>query len=358
MRRQDWLRRVVGAATVVVVVGCPGVASPAAAAAPGSRPSVVRYDSADLAEYERKWSNIYGPLDGATRTVDGGVLTVSDVPFKTGVDYSVYDHLKYMAVSNRTFPVPRQGSVEFSVDITARTPGATGGHVVHGRYGPPGSAAVGDPTARPYASAVLEGQQAAVVLNMIDFCTGQLFDWFVSGTRAFPLIERLPSTVTGNTTDPDCPGATEVGLDRAYTQIIREVPITPGVPHRATIRYRQAGGHASVTYLLDGAVVARVGEVGVPLDRQGVAYTGTYPSLGSGEPLAGKIRSFSMAHGLFSLLDAFPFQYGCSPPDAAGPGACDPRYAPYSVSIPPAERAFGQGAIGTFRNFTVRTVGR
>ncbi|SCL47846.1 DUF6081 family protein [Micromonospora chersina] len=357
MRGQDGLRRLLGAATAVVVVGCPGTASPATAA-PGSRPSVVRYDSADLAEYERKWSNIYGPLDGATRSLDGGVLTVSDVPFKTGVDYSVYDHLKYMAVSNRTFPAPRQGSVEFSVDITARTPGATGGHVVHGRYGPPGSATLADPTARLYASPVLEGQQAAVVLNMIDFCTGQLFDWFVSGTRAFPLIERLPSTVTGNTTNPDCPGATEVGLDRAYTQIVREVPITPGVPHRAAIRYRQAGGHASVTYLLDGVVVARVDRVGVPLDRQGVPYTGSYPSLGAGEPLAGRIRSFSMAHGLFSLLDAFPFQYGCTPPDATGPGACDPRYAPWSVSIAPAERAFGQGAIGSFRDFTVRTVGR
>ncbi|MEU1689769.1 DUF6081 family protein [Micromonospora sp. NPDC005707] len=358
MRRQDGFRRLLGAATVVLVVGGPGVASPAVAASPGSRPRVVHYDSADLAEYERKWSNIYDPLDGATRAVDGGVLTVSDVPFKTGVDYSVYDHLKYMAVSNRTFPVPRQGSVEFSVDITARTPGATGGHVVHGRYGPPGSAAVAGSADRPYAGAVLEGQQAAVVLNMIDFCTGQLFDWFVSGTRAFPLIERLPSTVTGNTTNPDCPDAGEVGLDRAYTQIIREVPITPGVPHRAAIRYREAGGHASVTYLLDGVEVARVGQVGVPLDRQGVAYTGTYPSLGAGEPLAGKIRSFSMAHGLFSLLDAFPFQYGCTPPDATGPGVCDPRYAPYSVSIPPAERAFGQGAVGSFRNFTVRTVGR
>ncbi|WP_189196931.1 hypothetical protein [Micromonospora fulviviridis] len=98
--------------------------------------------------------------------------------------------------------------------------------------------------------------------------------------------------------------------------------------------------------------------MGVPLDRQGVAYAGTYPSLGPGEPLAGRIRSFSMAHGLFSLLDAFPFQYGCTPPDATGPGACDPRYASHSVSIAPAERAFGQGAIGSFRNFTVGTVGR
>lgn len=58
--------------------------------------------------------------------------------------------------------------------------------MVHGQYGPPGSYDPADPTARPYASEVLEGQQAAAVLNMIDFCTAQLFDWFVSGNHAFP----------------------------------------------------------------------------------------------------------------------------------------------------------------------------
>ncbi|MET7804695.1 hypothetical protein [Micromonospora chersina] len=57
MHGQHRLRRVLGAAMVVVVGGCPGTASPAGAA-PGSRPSVVHYDSADLAEYERKWSNV------------------------------------------------------------------------------------------------------------------------------------------------------------------------------------------------------------------------------------------------------------------------------------------------------------
>ena len=54
-------------------------------------------------------------------------------------------------------------------------------------------------------------------------------------------------------------------------------------------------------------LVTRINDVGVPLDKQHVKYTGTYPSLGPGENLAGQIHSFSIGHGLFSLLDAFPF---------------------------------------------------
>jgi hypothetical protein len=318
----------------------------------------VHYDSSSLAEYQQKWSNIFGPLDNATTSVNNDVFNVSDVPFKTGVDFSVYDHLKYMAVSNQKFAVPQTGTLAFSVDIKANTPGAVAGHVVHGQYGPPGSYDPANTAAKPYASPTLEGQQAAVVLNMIDLCSGQLFDWFLSSNRAFPLIERLPSTITGNTTNPDCPGAPEVTLDKAYTQIVKEIPIRPGVTHKVTIAYSQGFGHSNVTYLMDGVPVASVNNVGVPLDKQGAMFSGTYPSLGDGEPLAGKIKSFAIGHGLFSLLDAFPFQYGCPPPGANGPQPCDPQYAKYSVSIPASERAFGQGAEGSFSNFTVLTVGQ
>ncbi len=317
--------------------------------------SVVSYDSSSLQDYQSKWSNIYGPLDNATTSITNGTFNVSDVPFKTGTDYSVFDHLKYMAVSNQQFPAPANGTLTFSVDIAASTPGAVDGHLVHGQYGPPGSY---DPT-KPdtYVEPVMEGQQAAVVLNMISFCTGQLFDWFVSSHTAFPLIERLPSSVTGNTSNQSCPGAENVDLTTAYTQIIKQVPIAPRVTHNVAIAYTQNGSSASVTYLLDGHAVAKVNDVGVPLDKQGVAYSGTYPSLGPGEPLAGKIAFFQIGHGLFSLLDAFPFQYGCTPPTTSGPGTCDPTTAPYSVSIPPSERAFGQGASGSFSNFRVVTVG-
>jgi hypothetical protein len=290
--------------------------------------------------------------------VSHGAFTVSDVPFKPGTDFSVFDHLKYIAISNQAFPAPAHGTVTFSVTIAAKTPGAVAGHVVHGQYGPPGSYDPANTAAAPYSAHLLEGQQAGVVLNMVDFCTGQLFDWFISSHTAFPLIERLPSSVSGNTSSPACPGATTVDLSTAYTQIIKQVPILAGIPHRVAISYTQGPSGARVTYTLDGFVVASVGNVGVPLDKQGVHYTGIYPSLGAGEPLAGKIHSFSIGHGLFSLLDAFPFQYGCSPPSSSGPGVCDPATAAYSVTIPASQRSFGQGAVGTFSHFRVTTITR
>jgi hypothetical protein len=313
---------------------------------------VVHYDSTSLAQYEQKWSNPYGLGEMAvndTRNVKGGTFNLSATPFKTAFDFSVFDHIKYLAVSNDSFAVPKNGTIAFAVDIKASTPGATAGHVVHGQYGPPGSYDSTKPDT--YAEPTLEGQQAGVVLNMIDFCTGQLFDWFLSSHSAFTLIERLPTAVTANTSNPNCPGATEVGLDKAYTQIVRQVPIVPGVAHRVSIAYTRIGHQSNVTYLLDGVPVSTVNNVGVPLDKQGHPFTGTYPSLGSGEPLADQINSFSIGHGLFSLLDAFPFQLGCVP------GSCDPSTAAYSVSIPVSQRAFGQGAGGSFSHFTVVTAG-
>jgi hypothetical protein len=77
---------------------------------------------------------------------------------------------------------------------------------------------------------------------------------------------------------------------------------------------------------------------------QGVPYTGIYPSLGEGEELASKIDSLVIGHGLFSLLDAFPFQH--------------PEAPELAVSIPISERIFGQGAVASFDNFRVRTVTR
>jgi hypothetical protein len=337
---------------VATIAGTAVGSSPAGAAV-----SIVTYNAQSLAQYHQMWSNPYGPLDNATLTMTNGALGISDVPFKSGVDFSVFDHLKYIAISNRSFAMPSRGSLSFAVSIKASTPGAVAGHVVHGQYGPPGSYDPANTTARPYAAAVLEGQQAGVVLNMIDFCTGQLFDWFLSSNYAFALIERLPTSVTGNTSNPGCPNAGFVGLDKAYTQIVRNVRILPGLKHRVQITYTHGASGGSVAYFLDGFQVAAVNNVGVPLDKQGHPYTGIYPSLGPGEPLADQIHSFSIGHGLFSLLDAFPFQYGCTPPTGTGPGVCDPATLPYSVSIPASERAFGQGAVGTFNSFTVTTIG-
>ncbi|HEV2751173.1 MAG TPA: DUF6081 family protein, partial [Gemmatimonadales bacterium] len=96
-------------------------------------------------------------------------------------------------------------------------------------------------------------------------------------------------------------------------------------------------------YLLDGKRVATVERVGIPLDQQGGKYSGTYPSLGPGELLRDKINSVVIAHGLFSLLDAFPFQH----PDAPA----------HQVSVPMPERLFGQGVKAAFTNVVVTIEG-
>jgi hypothetical protein len=85
-----------------------------------------------------------------------------------------------------------------------------------------------------------------------------------------------------------------------------------------------------------------VKDVGIPLDVQNRKYTGISPSLGPGERLRNKISAFAIGHGLFSLLDAFPYQHEDSPELA--------------VSIPVSNRLFGQGARGEFDNFEVTTV--
>lgn len=322
------------ASAVLVSVTIAGAAK--AGATPPARTQHIKYDAKNAAEYDSLWDNPYGLLEldaGGTLTVAKRGVTVDATPFSVGADFSVFDHLKYIAISTKSFDVPETGSLEFSVDISAKTPGTEHGRVVDGCYGPPGSYAnVGDPCARPFQQTVLQGQQAGVVLNMVNFETGQLFDWFIAEDTAFALIERLPTVVTGS------PGT---GVDLAYTQIIKETPIKPGKAHKVAIRYTRGPDASYVEYFLDGKLCVRVDNVGIPLDKQGVPFTGYAPSIGDGEPLKDRLDSFVIGHGLFSLLDAFPYQH----PDAPE----------LSVSIPLAERLFGQGATGTWDKFRVTT---
>ena len=309
------------------VVG-PSLAQNANPQRPGT--TVIVYDDFHkpggytLADYNAKWSLLtLGEMAiEDTRQFDNHTLSLSATPFRTAHDSSVADHAKYAALSKQLFAVPEIGSITVSMDIAVETPGTVKGHVVHGTYVQSGA---------PYAATVLQGQQAAATLHMLDFTTGQLFDWFVSGNTAFPLIERLPSSVTGS--------AERVSTDKMYTQIVDAVPIAAGVPHTVAIRYSRDRRRSSVEYLLDGKRVSKVERVGIPLDRQGVKFSGIYPSLGPGELLRDKINSVVVAHGLFSLLDAFPFQH----PDAPA----------LNVSVPLRERLFGQGARAKFANVVV-----
>jgi hypothetical protein len=332
------VRRTAGATLAVcalLVAGTQSVAGPASAAARST--TVLVYDNFakpggyTLDDYAKKWTNSYGPLemgDGHdTRNFASNAFNVSAAPFRTAVDYSVFDHLKYFAASNQSFPVPTVGSVEISSTITATTPGTTPNRTITGTYIQSGL---------PWSGNAIEAQQAGAVMNVVDFSTGQLFDWFVAGHSVMALIERLPSNVTGS---PDF-----VGRDKMYTQIIKAAPAAPG-PHAVSIRFsRGADGIGHADYYLDGALFTHVDHVGIPLDRQSppVAFEGSYPSLGAGEELGSKVNSLTIGHGLFSLLDAFPFQHPDSPELA--------------VSVPLSQRAFGQGVIASFDDFKVKTV--
>ena len=295
---------------------------------PGS--TVIVYDNFQksggytLADYSAKWNTVVlGEMAiQDTRRFDNRSFSLSATPFRTGADEGVFDHGKYISLSKDAFAVPEIGSVTVSMDMAVTTPGTQKGHVVHGTYVESG---------KPYAATVLQGQQAAATLNMANFATGQTFGLFVSGNTAFSFIERLPSIVSGS---PE-----HVGIDKMYTQIIDEVPIAPGVSHTAAIRYSRDPHGSRVEYLLDGRRVSKVERIGIPLDARGVKYSGIYPSLGPGELLRDNINSVVIAHGLFSLLDAFPFQH----PDAPA----------LSVSVPMTERLFGQGVRATFANVVV-----
>ncbi len=326
------------ASTANVVPEGGGIGVSNAAAAPAllkSRRETLVYDAFDrpggytMADYLQNWATPFGLGEMAiedTRGFDDGRFSISAVPFRTSADLGVFDHIKYFAASTRTFEVPRRGAITFTAEIEVRTPGTQPGRVIHGTYGPPDSY----PSGAPYAATAFEGQQAAASLHMMDFATGQLFDWLLSGQRAFTVIERLPSSLTGS--------PIVAGRDQIYTQIVDEIPISPG-PHQLAITLTQCDGELGVAYLIDGRQVSSVSNVGVPLDVQGVRYTGTWPSLGPGEKLVDQLDTVVIGHGLFSLLDAFPFQHADAPEA--------------SVSIPSSERIFGQGAAASFGRFGV-----
>jgi hypothetical protein len=90
--------------------------------------TVLVYDDFSTGD-NSKWSTPFGPGETASPDADhqvtypNGAQKVRAVPFRTGMDFSVFDHLKYIEISDSVFPVPDKGSLEFSVDLTAQTRG-------------------------------------------------------------------------------------------------------------------------------------------------------------------------------------------------------------------------------------------
>jgi len=298
-----------------------------------------------------KWISFGGELASPDadhfESFAGGVERVRAVPFRTGLDFGPFDHAKYFEIATTSFPVPAHGSVEFAADMSATTPGTVDGLVQHGIYGPGGTwTDPGNPPRPPdWSGVLLEPQQAAAALSVINPCTGEAFDWFLSGRYAVTIVARVSTFANGGTPPPGCDS---VGLDKAYTDWVDLVPIGPGV-HHVSITYSSTDN--SVEFRIDGKLVTRTNDVGIPLDRQHVKFSGDYPSLGPGEDLSGKIDSLSLAHGLLAEVDPFPYQH--------------PDRPDLSVSIPvgtgnPADagrsRLWGQGVDATWDNFTVTTI--
>jgi hypothetical protein len=118
--------------------------------------------------YAEKWTTPYGLGEMAvndTRHFRGGRLNLTAVPFRTAADASVNDHLKYQAVSARTFPVPENGTLVLSSDIKASIPDTVPGLIQHGVYGPSGSwlDPASPPTPAGFSAPLRQGQQAAAL---------------------------------------------------------------------------------------------------------------------------------------------------------------------------------------------------
>lgn len=294
------------------------------------------------ADYAAKWSLPFYGVAGEFEVDDGGALDrdlsnsnlhLSIPSFTAGSDFLFFDHIKYLGTSNQLFTIPEHGSITFSIDMEVQTPGAEPGRVMH---------ATEVSTGNPVSYEMSEGRQACATLHMLNFHeTGQLMDWLVSGTKAVALTERLFT-----------PG--QAGIDEAYTQILGEVDITPGW-HNFAIRYTRAPGNGAdkVEWLIDGEVVFVQHKTGVPLDKQKPGFYKNFPitdpSQGPGEPVKKKMNTFIFGHGVFSLLDVFPYQQAPNKSVTIPVGPLPPN-PDGSVST----RLWGQGVIVTFDNAKVR----
>jgi hypothetical protein len=169
-----------------------------------------------------------------------GELHLEATPFRTARD-STLDHAKYFAQSTEFFDVPDHGSITFSADVEARTPGTD-----------PDREICPAPDEDDPCKTVLEPQQAAATFHVLNIHeTGQLFGWFVGEERAFCLTERLLAPLVHG-----------VGLEEGYTQKVETVDVSPG-RHTYAIRYRRGpAGADHAEWLLDGEQVARHEKVG------------------------------------------------------------------------------------------------
>jgi hypothetical protein len=131
-----------------------------------------------------------------------------------------------------------------------------------------------------------------------------------------------------------------------------------GVKHRVAIRYTRTPTKSFVEYFLDSKLVSKVSNIGVPLDVQGVDYTGIYPAVpgATGDGPAHKDQLVLDRPRDVQSPRRLPLPVGVvrglprRSLDSLTTAACG-----LSVSIPMSERLFGQGVRAHFDDFTVTT---
>ena len=289
--------------------------------------TTVKYDAISDTQYQEMWANIYmvrssscrGHTDRRQDRYHGQRRTV---PRRRRL------RVRSPQVHRGEQPVLRRtgaGSLEFSVDTTASTPGTQAGCIVHGCYGPPSSYLAVAMVRSPVRGDGAPGSAGGRVLNMINFDTGQLFDWFLAGDTAFALIERLPSTVTGN---PALDWTSLIPRSSKRSRSSRARRTTSlSATHAVPARRESSTLDGMLFTSVDNAESRRQARRSVhrlcAVARQG-------------EQLKDRLDSFVIGHGLFSLR-RLPYQH----PDAPE----------LSVSILMSERPVRAGAIGTWNKF-------
>jgi hypothetical protein len=283
--------------------------------------TVDNYDDfSDGSTYANKWFDVASflgvgePEAIGGRSFENGRLNIEATPFQTSHD-NVLDHMKYLALSTRSYAVPLRGSVEASADIQATESGCSNNRRV-------------TTTGRRLSTA----QQAAATLTLADNGdTGVNFTWYISSTRAIAVYQR---TALDGACDPS----------KHYTQILQDVAITPGT-HNFAIRYLRnlgpGGFEDKVDFVIDGWTRAAVREVGVPV-AAAPRQNATFAAQGPGETLDTRLNRLTVGHGLGTMVDEFPFN----------------QCPTGQVSIPQDQRIWGQGVAATFDNFRVETVQR
>lgn len=291
-----WLALVVAIVFIGVSIGLfvdiySRLNSVASGVCPSSPSLLYSADFADASFDEAAWiAQLAFQTDGANFTANDGLVNVSvgkglvvdSSVFLSRAEY-VFDHTKWLAVTNDTFDAPQDGSALF---VEALMSGYTTGIVAGAE-----PVALQEGIAK-YAAGLVDATSdprlACVALNFIDYEHAMVYDFLMTNGSIWALYEHLPFD-----------NSTEVFT---YAKRVAARPSNVSEPVLLRISYNYA--KQTVEWMVNGAVVFSIDKLGLPLaDRSLLVNNGrTYPA----KPVVS--TKFQAGFGTFSLLDFLPFE--------------------------------------------------